>query len=109
MQAVLDDLLSQGEVWFPEHRALGAVLETAVEDYLGQNSYQMLNQWYGDETRLTAWSQPSGSEPDPITLTTPVTWSNGVTLAEAQLTPALQSSFAYLDLTWTGDQVYQPQ
>lgn len=104
VEAMLNDLLSQGEVWFPEHRALGAVLETAVEDHLGRNSYQMLNQWYGDETRLTAWSQPSGSESDPITLTTPVTWNNGVTLAEAHLTPAPQNSLAYLDLAWTGDQ-----
>jgi len=108
VQAVLDNLLSRGEVWFPEHRALGAILETAVEDYLGQNSYQVLNQWYGDETRLTAWSRPSGSASDPITLTTPVTWSNGITLAEARLTSAPQSSMAYLDLTWTGDQPINP-
>jgi hypothetical protein len=108
VQDKLDEMLSRGAVWFPEHRVLGAVLETAVEDYLGQHSYQVLNQWYGNETRLTAWSRPSGSEPDSITLTTPVTWSNGVTLAEANLTPAPSTSLAYLDLIWTGDRPLNP-
>ncbi len=108
VQNVLDDILSRGEVWFPEHRALGAVLETEVEDYLGQHSYQILNQWHGDETRLTAWSRPSGAEPDSITLTTPVAWSNGIILAEGQLATMQQGSLAYLDLTWTGEKVINP-
>jgi uncharacterized membrane protein len=40
----VDAALARGHVWFPEHLALGAILETRVEKYLAQQSLSFLNQ-----------------------------------------------------------------
>ncbi len=105
LEQTLDGLLHQGTVWFPEHLALGAILETAAETHLGRQSHQLLNRWYGADTRLTAWVQPPETGAG-LTLASPVRWQNGVTLVDARMTPAAlpaANARLLLDLTWQGD------
>lgn len=105
LKNTLDDLLHQGTVWFPEHLALGAILETAAETHLDEQSHQLLNRWYGASTRLTAWVQPAGTGAG-LTLASPVPWQNGVTLVDARIAPAespAANTRFLLDLTWQGD------
>ncbi|NOX63566.1 MAG: hypothetical protein GXP42_16710, partial [Chloroflexi bacterium] len=110
VQQTLDDLLEQGAVWFPEHLALGAIFETDVETYLDQNSHQLLNRWFGDETRLTAWvAPPVGRES--VALETPILWENRVALIKASMTPAAPAPSdqrLFLDLTWRNEQPLNP-
>ncbi len=54
--ARLDAALARGKVWFPAHLALGAILETKVEDYLADRSLAFINEWYGPGTRLSGWA-----------------------------------------------------
>ncbi|MCO6452509.1 MAG: glycosyltransferase family 39 protein [Caldilineales bacterium] len=110
IQSSLDQALNKGAVWFPEHLALGAILESDVEDYLGQHSSQLVNRWYGDETRLTAFAQETGDvgEPSPET---PIAWENGVILDDVQLAnPAPQpgKDRLFITLNWRGDQPINP-
>ncbi len=95
----LDARLATGAVWFPEHLALGGLLESAAEDYLHTRSYQLLNQWYGAETRLTAWSLPTEAEPA-LTMSDPIEWQSGMTLLSAQA--QRRDRRLYWDLTWDG-------
>ncbi len=104
LQTALDGLLQKGTVWFPEHLALGAILETAAEGHLDQNSYQLMNRWYGADTRLTAWSsrEPEGG----AALAAPVHWQNGVSLVKATAAPVpipAANARLLLDLEWQGD------
>ena len=109
VQSSLDQMLGRGAVWFPEHLALGAILETAAEDYLGQNIHQLQNRWYGDETRLTAWVRENTNAVS-IAMT-PIAWQNGVTLAAAQIAPTAPTSDQHhllLDLSWQGAVAIDP-
>ncbi len=113
LQKQLDDLLEQGAVWFPEHLALGGILETAAEDHLSQQAYQLLNRWYGEETRLTGWVKPGAKTMSvelttPIKLTTPITWSNGLTLDVAHLAGVPDQARLLFDFDWTGTQDIDP-
>ncbi|NOZ48844.1 MAG: phospholipid carrier-dependent glycosyltransferase [Chloroflexi bacterium] len=99
---VLDARLAQGGVWFPEHLALGGLLESAAEDYLGQHSYQLMNRWYGTETRLTAWTRPGAAAVDTATLPSPLSWQPGITLTQA--TVKRDARRIYFDLAWQGSQ-----
>jgi 4-amino-4-deoxy-L-arabinose transferase-like glycosyltransferase len=57
----LQSALAQGQrIWFPEHLALGAVLERQAEAYLLENAIPVLNEWHGPHTRLTFWSPLQG-------------------------------------------------
>lgn len=103
---LLDERLSKGGVWFPEHLALGGLLESASEDYLGQRSYQLLNRWYGAETRLTAWTKPSQAATVLIPPPTPINWQKDITLSDATL--QMEASRLYLELQWQGEQKIQP-
>ena len=101
----LDDLLHKGTVWFPEHLALGAILESAAETHLDEQSHQLLNRWYGTDTRLTAWVQPPETG-NSVALASPVRWQNGVTLVDARITPAAlpaANARLLLDLNWQGE------
>ncbi len=61
--AELDAALARGKVWFPAHLALGAILETRVEDYLRSRATAFINEWYGPGTRLSGWaSTPAAQE-----------------------------------------------
>ncbi len=103
-RAALDRLLAQGTLWFPEHLALGGILETAAEDYLGQNGYQLENRWFNEQTRLTAWAAaPEGPRRQ---LAAPIAWKNGVTLTSAQLVES--GARLFFDLAWEGDRAVNP-
>ncbi len=61
--STLDEALRQGRVWFPEHLALGAILETQAENYLAERAINFEDRWYTTTTRLSAWSQGQSSTP----------------------------------------------
>lgn len=107
VQTTLDDLLGRGAVWFPEHLALGAILESAIEDHLDRHGYQLLNRWFNAETRLTAWVAPSAGM-TPIPLTVPWRWQNGVRLVAATVRPPDKQGRLLLDLTWAGEAAIHP-
>jgi 4-amino-4-deoxy-L-arabinose transferase-like glycosyltransferase len=58
----LDDALQRGRVWFPAHLALGAILETQIEQHLSSRAIPFVNEWYGPGTRLSAWAASEASE-----------------------------------------------
>jgi len=56
----LDRLLSQyPRLWFPTHQVLGRILENEVEEYLTQEYYPFLAEWYSQSTKLTAYASPA--------------------------------------------------
>ncbi len=55
-EAALDDALAAGRVWFPAHLALGAILETDIEQHLAARGLPFVNEWHGPNTRLSAWA-----------------------------------------------------
>ncbi len=106
VERTLEMLLRFGGVWFPEHLSLGGIFEARVEHYLDENSYYLLNRWYGSETRLTGWDAPRGAA-HLNELVTPQVWENGV-----RLTEAAYPGYAYrifFDLTWEGDGAITPE
>ena len=105
VQQSLDGLRQRGGVWFPEHLSLGGIFEAKVEDYLGENAYQLMNQWYGEETRLTGWDEPRGVGRQ-TPLVTPQDWENGVSLADGWYVKAPYRVFFELD--WQGDRPINP-
>ncbi len=105
VQQSLDDLRQRGGVWFPEHLSLGGIFETKVEDYLGENAYQLMNQWYGEETRLTGWDEPRGVGRQ-APLVTPQDWENGVSLADGWYVKTPYRAFFELD--WEGSRAIKP-
>ncbi len=105
LQQTLDHRLTQGAVWFPEHLALGAILETAIENYLDQTSYQLLNRWYNEQTRLTAWALPRATEAQD--LEAPIIWQNSVSLQTARL--GQDDERLFFDLGWAGEQALRPE
>jgi hypothetical protein len=64
VQAVLDDALAAGVIWFPEPLTFGATLPLEIEDHLAAHASNLENRWY-DATRLTAWAKLA--EPAPAT------------------------------------------
>ncbi|GIK71828.1 MAG: hypothetical protein BroJett021_08160 [Chloroflexota bacterium] len=62
VQAVLDDALAAGVVWFPEPLTFGATLPFEIEEYLAAHASNLENRWY-DATRLTAWAKLAGLTP----------------------------------------------
>jgi 4-amino-4-deoxy-L-arabinose transferase-like glycosyltransferase len=107
VQTTLDALLAQGALWFPEHLALGAILESAVEDYLDRHSYQLLNRWFNPETRLTAWVLPSAAT-TPTALTVPWRWQNGIRLVRAGVQGVDGQGRLLLSLEWVGEAALNP-
>jgi 4-amino-4-deoxy-L-arabinose transferase-like glycosyltransferase len=63
VMGALDAALNKGRVWFPAHLALGAILESRVEDYLAWKSVPFLNEWYGPTSRLSGWAVKPYSQP----------------------------------------------
>lgn len=99
VQHELDDLLASGGIWFPEHLAMGGIFEQKVESYLAPRTYQVRNNWFGDETRLIGWDKPrSGGKA--VQLLTPQAWAPGITLARGALRQDAYRFF--LDLDWAG-------
>jgi hypothetical protein len=45
-----------GRLWFPDHRAMGRVLESAIEAHLIEHAYPVLDEWYGENTVLSLFS-----------------------------------------------------
>lgn len=52
----LDAALARGRIWFPAHLALGGILETQAEAHLAGKAAPFVNEWYGPDTRLSAWA-----------------------------------------------------
>jgi hypothetical protein len=105
----LDAALARGRVWFPAHLALGAGLETRVEEYLAGRAVPFANEWYGPGTRLNAWATDAGTGQvvpiAPIRFTLPGA-VQAVTLAGVAAmrgpVPAA-NAVAPLTLTWQAD------
>lgn len=75
VQAALDEALERGRVWFPAHLALGAILETQVENYLASHAIPFANTWYGPGTRLSAWQASPSPKAWPSALAkAPIAW-----------------------------------
>ena len=61
ISTALGEALSRGRVWLPMHLSLGGLLESAAEQYLAQDNYQLANRWYSPSTRLTGWAAPQSA------------------------------------------------
>ena len=105
VQQTLDDLRQRGGIWFPEHLSLGGIFEQKVEAYLGEHSYQLMNQWYGEETRLTGWDAPREAGHQ-MPLVTPQAWENGVSLVGGWYAETPYRIFFELD--WEGQHPIVP-
>ena len=105
VQQSLDDMLHYGGVWLPEHLSLGGGFERKVEGYLDAHSSQLLNEWYGQETRLTGWDAPRGAGRQ-TPLVTPQAWGNGVRLEDGWFAETPYRIFFHL--TWAGEQTVNP-
>jgi 4-amino-4-deoxy-L-arabinose transferase-like glycosyltransferase len=58
MAADLDRLLSvHGRLWLLDHRAMGRVLESQIEDYLVRHAYPVKTEWHGENTVLSFFVQ----------------------------------------------------
>ncbi|MGD2039345.1 MAG: glycosyltransferase family 39 protein [Anaerolineae bacterium] len=54
MAAELEALLAaNGRIWFPDHQAMGRVLERQIDAYLVEQAYPVLSEWYGANTVLS--------------------------------------------------------
>ncbi len=99
MAADLDDLLAEHRrLWFPEHQAMGRILEEQVDAYLTQKAYPTLREWYGENTVLAFFV---AGEPQSLTAT--ARFGDWLQLEGAALTPGpLESAWgvAAVDLTW---------
>jgi 4-amino-4-deoxy-L-arabinose transferase-like glycosyltransferase len=99
MAADLDALLARhGRLWFPDHRSMGRVLESAIEVYLVDHAYPVLSEWYGENTVLSFFA---GGEPE----SQPVRAQFGqwLDLEGAALSPGpLEAGWGIVavDLTW---------
>jgi len=51
----IDQALEQGTLWFPEPRAFGSTLPTAIENYLSPRTTNLADRWYTPTTLLSAW------------------------------------------------------
>ena len=105
VQHTLDSLRQRGGLWFPEHLSLGGIFETQVEDYLGESSYQLMNRWFGEETRLTGWDEPRGAR-SRVGLVVPQAWENGVTLGDGGYVATPYRIF--FELVWQGERPVDP-
>ena len=99
-RAPLQSALAQGQrIWFPEHLALGAVLERQAEAYLLENAIPVLNEWQGPHTRLTFWSPVQGLSSGPG----PARFAGGLILLAARVGDAPVAAGAGLvplELVW---------
>ncbi|MDW8318494.1 MAG: glycosyltransferase family 39 protein [Anaerolineae bacterium] len=103
LAAQVDEALARGHLWFPEHLSLGGLLEGAVEGYLAESSYLLLNRWYSPSTRLTGWAQPVDG--GPLSSAGPLRFEGGE-LTSARMAPmSLQAANQALlvDLAWRGE------
>jgi len=105
VQETLDSLRKLGGVWLPEHLSLGGIFERKVEAYLGEHSYQLMNRWFGEKTRLTGWDEPrkAGHRTE---LITPQAWDNGVSLTEGWFVKTPYRVF--FELHWRGEKSLSP-
>jgi 4-amino-4-deoxy-L-arabinose transferase-like glycosyltransferase len=107
--AALQDALDRGRVWFPAHLSLGGILEGRVEDYLRAHAVTFVNEWYGPNTRLSAWAElPQASPVDlaPVRFSLPGAGAGMIELsgagAPADPVPAANAVMP-LSLSWTAD------
>ncbi len=91
VSAALAAALSRGRVWLPMHLSLGGLLESAVEQYLAQDTYQLANRWYSPSTRLTGWAAPERATADSAAVTHSATFDGGVQ-ADVTYVPQLLSA-----------------
>ncbi len=105
VQQTLDTLRGRGGLWFPEHLSLGGLFESKVENYLGEFSYQLMNRWFGEETRLTGWDEPRGVGRK-TELVTPQAWANSIYLEKGWLVRTRYRLF--FELNWMGKRPIAP-
>ena len=99
MSADLDALLAKhGRLWFPDHRAMGRVLEAKIEAYLVENAYPVLSEWYGDHTVLSFFATG-----EPVMQPVTAQFSDWLTLEGAALSQGpMEAGWGVVatDLTW---------
>jgi hypothetical protein len=99
MAAELDALLARhGRLWFPDHRSMGRVLESAIEAYLVDRAYPVLSEWYGENTVLSFFADGE-PEPQPVR----AQFGRWLDLESAALSPSpLEAGWGIVavDLTW---------
>jgi hypothetical protein len=105
----LEAAMARGRVWFPAHQALGAILETRIEDYLRAHSVAFLNEWHGPNTRLSAWARVPAASPEstaPVRFLLPEGDAGAVELsgAGAQIDPVPAANAVMpLSLSWRSE------
>jgi uncharacterized membrane protein len=99
MASDLDALLARhGRLWFPDHRSMGRVLESAIEAYLVDRAYPVLSEWYGENTVLSFFADGE-PEPQPVR----AQFGQWLDLEGAALSPGpLEAGWGIVavDLTW---------
>jgi 4-amino-4-deoxy-L-arabinose transferase-like glycosyltransferase len=99
MAAELDTLLAgHGRLWFPDHRAMGRVLEAQIEAYLVEHAYPVLAEWHGENTVLSFFATGA-----PLTQPVSAQFGEWLGLEGAALSPGpLEAGWGIVpvDLTW---------
>jgi uncharacterized membrane protein len=99
MAAELDTLLADhGRLWFPDHRAMGRVLEAQIEAYLVEHAYPVFAEWHGENTVLSFFATG-----DPVPQPVSARFGGWLSLDEAGLGPGpLEAGWGIVavDLTW---------
>jgi 4-amino-4-deoxy-L-arabinose transferase-like glycosyltransferase len=99
MAAELDRLLDEhGRLWFADHRAMGRVLESAIEAYLVEHAYPVLGEWYGENTVLSFFAD-GRPEAQPVS----AQFGEWLALESAALSPGpLEAGWGIIaaDLAW---------
>jgi 4-amino-4-deoxy-L-arabinose transferase-like glycosyltransferase len=99
MAAELDTLLAEhGRLWFPDHRAMGRVLEGQIEAYLVEHAYPVFADWHGENTVLSFFATG-----EPVTQPVSARFGEWLSLEEAALSPGpLEAGWGVVavDLTW---------
>ena len=99
MAADLDRLLDEhGRLWFPDHRTMGRVLESAIESHLAEHAYPVLEEWYGESTVLSLFAT---GEPEALRVS--AQFGEWLSLEGAVLSPGpLEAGWGIItaDLAW---------
>jgi 4-amino-4-deoxy-L-arabinose transferase-like glycosyltransferase len=99
METDLARLLAEhGRIWFPDHRAMGRVLEEEIEGYLVEHAYPVLDEWYGENTVLSLFAAGE-PEAQPVT----AQFGDWLALEGTALSPGpLEAGWgvAAVDLAW---------
>lgn len=117
----IDAALARGHLWFPEHLSLGGILESRIEQHLGEDAYLLANRWYSPSTRLTGWAaapalpasnhDAAGSSVGSGAVG-PITFSDGLALTTLRFGPAqlaARNDALLIDLAYAAPADSQPR